>query len=65
VYKRQEIDDARARRALVATGFLVETMARRQQEVKAHFAQTFRRFASPSHERRFRRLFARKRRGKS
>ena len=59
-----EIDDARARRALVATGFLVETTARRQQDVKAHFAETFTEFASPRHDRRFRRVFARVRRGK-
>jgi CHAD domain-containing protein len=61
-----DIGQAEARRALVATGFLVETMARRQQEVKADFAGTFTRFASPSHQKQFHQLFgSRKRKRKS
>jgi CHAD domain-containing protein len=53
------------RRALVATGFLVETMARRQQEVKADFAKTFKTFASPSHQKQFQRLFGTRKKAKS
>ncbi|MCO6450321.1 MAG: CHAD domain-containing protein [Caldilineales bacterium] len=52
-----DIDEVLARRALVSTGFLVETMARRQQEVKSEFAGTFTKFASPAHQRQFHRLF--------
>jgi CHAD domain-containing protein len=54
-----DMDDAGTRRALVATGALVETMARRQQDVKANFAETFREFASPAHRKQFRKLCAR------
>jgi CHAD domain-containing protein len=53
------------RRALVATGFLVETMARRQQEVKADFAETFKTFASPAHQKQFQRLFGTRKKAKS
>lgn len=51
------IDKVQARRALVATGYLVESMGRRQQEVKADFAKTFTKFASPANERLFCELF--------
>jgi CHAD domain-containing protein len=60
-----DIHKARTRRALVATGFLVETMARRQQEVKADFAETFKTFASPSHQKQFQRLFGTRKKAKS
>ena len=60
-----DISDAPARRALVATGYLVETMARRQEDVKAHFAEIFTEFASSYHQRQFRKLFGKKRVGKS
>ncbi len=60
-----DIDKAQARRSLVATGFLVETMARRQQEVKADFAGTFKQFASPKHQKQFQRLFAKGKKVKS
>ena len=60
-----DIEDARTRRALVATGFLVERMARRQQEVKADFAGTFKTFASPSHQKQFQRLFGTRKKAKS
>ncbi len=60
-----EIDEARARRALVATGFLVESMARKQQDVRADFAGTFTDFASPAHQKQFQRLFAKGKGGKS
>ncbi|MCP4166691.1 MAG: CHAD domain-containing protein [Chloroflexi bacterium] len=60
-----DIDEAQARRSLVATGFLVETMARRQQRVKADFAGTFKQFASPKHQKQFQRLFAKGKKVKS
>jgi CHAD domain-containing protein len=60
-----EIDETRARRALVATGFLVETMAHKQQDVKADFANTFTDFASPAHQKQFKQLFGTGKGGKS
>lgn len=51
------LDDARARRTLLATGFLIAGLERRQQEEKAAFAAIFREFASPVHQEQFRRLF--------
>jgi len=59
-----DIDEVQARRTLVATGFLVETMARRQQAVKADFSGIFRKFASPAHQKQFRKLFANRLGGK-
>jgi CHAD domain-containing protein len=54
------------RKALVATGFLVESLARRQQVVKEEFAATFTKFTSPANQKQFRLLFAGKgKRGKS
>jgi CHAD domain-containing protein len=52
------IEQRQARRALVATGYLVETMARKQQLVKNEFANTFTKFASSKNEKLFRELFA-------
>ena len=52
------IEERQARRALVATGYLVETMARKQQLVKSEFATTFTEFASSQNEKLFRELFA-------
>ena len=60
-----DIDEAEARRALVATGFLVESMARKQQDVRADFAGTFKRFASPAHQRHFLKVFGKGKGGKS
>jgi CHAD domain-containing protein len=60
------IDGKGGRKALVATGFLVETLARRQQIVKDEFAATFTIFASPANRKLYRQLFADKgKRGKS
>jgi CHAD domain-containing protein len=53
------VSDRQTRRALVATGFLVESLARRQQVVKAGFAQAFTDFTSPANQRLYRELFAR------
>lgn len=54
------IDDPRSRKALVATGYLVENLSYRQKEVKADFAKTFKKFASPANQKLFRQLFATK-----
>ena len=60
-----DIDEAQAKRALVATGYLVESLERKRQEVRADFAGTFKKFASPAHQREFRKVFAKGRRVKS
>ncbi len=58
------IDEARARRALVATGFLVETNERKGREARARFAGTFEEFASRDHQRAFQRLISNGRKGR-
>ena len=57
------VSDRQTRRALVATGFLVESLARRQQVVKAGFAKTFTDFAAPANQKLYRELFAHKGKG--
>jgi CHAD domain-containing protein len=52
------ISDTHSKRALVATGYLVEALARRQQVVKASFAKTFTDFAAPANQKLYRELFA-------
>jgi CHAD domain-containing protein len=52
------IEERQARRPLVATGYLVETMARKQQHVKSEFASTFTKFTSSQNEKLFRELYA-------
>jgi CHAD domain-containing protein len=54
------LDDPRSRKALVATGYLVENLGYKQKKVKANFAATFTEFASPANQKLFRRLFATK-----
>jgi CHAD domain-containing protein len=54
------LDDPRSRKALVATGYLVENLAYQQKAVKAEFADTFTEFASPANQKLFRQLFATK-----
>jgi CHAD domain-containing protein len=54
------LDDPRSRKALVATGYLVENLGYKQKKVKANFADTFTEFASPANQALFRRLFATK-----
>ncbi len=54
------IDDPRSRKALVATGYLVENLGYKQKKVKVGFADTFTEFASPANQALFRRLFATK-----
>ncbi len=58
------IDQTRARRTLVATGFLVETSDRMGREAKARFADTFAEFASPAHQKEFQQLVAGGRKGR-
>ena len=52
------LDDPRSRKALVATGYLVENLGYKQKVVKAKFGKTFTEFASPANQKSFRRLFA-------
>ena len=54
------IDDPRSRKALVATGYLVENLGYKQKAVKENFADIFTEFASKSNQKSFRRLFATK-----
>jgi len=54
------LGDPRSRKALVATGYLVENLSYEQKAVKANFAKTFTEFASPANQELFRRLFATK-----
>ena len=54
------LDDPRSRKALVATGYLVENLGYKQKKVKENFADTFTEFASPANQKLFRRLFAMK-----
>lgn len=52
------VDGSGGRKALVATGYVVETLVRRQQNVRDEFAATFTTFASPAHQKQYRQLFA-------
>jgi CHAD domain-containing protein len=60
VAKELPVSDIQTSRALVATGFLVGSLARRQQVVKAGFAKTFTDFAAPANQQLYRQLFAQK-----
>jgi len=51
------VSDKPSKMALVATGYLVETMARRQRIVKAGFAKTFTTFSSKNNQGLYRELF--------
>jgi hypothetical protein len=54
------LEDPRSRKALVATGYLVENLNNEQIAVRANFAKTFTKFSSPANQKLFRQLFARK-----
>jgi CHAD domain-containing protein len=54
------LDDPRSRKALVATGYLVENLGYKKKAVKANFAKIFEDFASPANQELYRRLFAAK-----
>lgn len=60
-----DIDESLARQALVATGYLVETTDRKREEAKSQFAATFKEFASPGHQKEFRRVFTKGKKVKS
>lgn len=53
------IHESSTRRALVATGYLIDSLAHRQVVVRADFARTFTTFASTKNQALFRKLFAR------
>jgi CHAD domain-containing protein len=52
------ISDIKSRRALLATGSLVESLAIRQQQVKDDFAETFTNFASTENQELYEQLFS-------
>ncbi len=54
------IIDRQSKKALVAIGSLIETLAGEKRIVKDAFAETFTEFASPENSRLFRKLFAKK-----
>lgn len=56
--KELPVNNERSKMALVATGYLVETMARRQRIVKADFSRTFKDFTSPGNQKQYRELFS-------
>ena len=51
-----DVDGAQARKALVATGYLMETIAREQQVMRADFVKIFKSFASPVHQKQFQKM---------
>jgi len=51
-----DIDGAQARKALVATGYLMEAIAREQQSIRADFVKIFKSFASPTHRNQFQKI---------
>ena len=53
-----DIDEDGARKALVATGYLVETLERRRKIARADFAETFKKFASAAHQKQARKMLA-------
>ena len=53
-----DIGEDGARRALVATGYLVETLERQRQVVRVDFAGTFEKFASAAHQKQVRKVLA-------
>ena len=60
-----DMDEEGSKRALIATGFLVETLERKRQAVRGDFAGTFRKFASPTVQKRYRKALAKGRKGKA
>lgn len=60
VAEELSVKDPRTPKALVATGALVDALARKQEEVRSEFAARFQAFASKQNRKAYRRLFARK-----
>jgi hypothetical protein len=56
------INNKESRRALIATGSLVESLAIRQGQVQEDFAETFTNFASPENKKLYKQLYAGKER---
>ena len=56
------INNKESRRALIATGSLVESLAIRQRQVQEDFAETFTNFASPENKKLYQQLYAGKER---
>lgn len=56
------IGNKESRRALIATGSLVESLANRQRQVQEDFAETFTNFASPENQELYQQLYAGKER---
>lgn len=57
ITEQLSIRDTSTRRALVATGYLIDNLDHRQQVVRADFAETFTTFASPPNQQLFRQLY--------
>lgn len=51
-----DIDEPGARKALMATGYLLEAIARDQQSMRAEFTHIFKGFASPAHRKQIRKM---------
>lgn len=51
-----DFDEARARRALVATGFLVASIEREQRAIRAEFGDIFNDFSSPTNRKQFQKM---------
>ncbi len=51
------LDDPKTPHTLIASGALIQALARRQETVKAEFAAIFSKFAKPSNQKRYRTLF--------
>ncbi len=53
IAEASDIEDAQARRTLVAVGYLIGVLGREQQAARADFTKIFRRFSSPVRRNRF------------
>lgn len=51
-----DVDGLQGRRTLVATGALIEMIAREQQSIRSDFAKAFKNFSSPTHQKQFRKM---------
>jgi CHAD domain-containing protein len=51
-----DVDGARARRSLVATGYLMEVIDREQRSTRADFTDIFKDFSSPAYQKQFQRM---------
>ncbi len=65
IAKRLPVYDEYAKRALIATGYLVDNLAHRQLVVKANFAKIFTDFTAPENQKLYYELFEYKKKGSS